>query len=301
MIQGSPRGPVFIVGSPRSGTSILVDALMAAGYTGFKEGNFLSLIHGIDRQVDRHFAAFGSTNPSVLTTHVDPVKLKADLVAVIAAAAAAHHQGDMWLDKTGNPEMIEAIPTLRRLWPNSVFIFSRRRAIENVASRLKKFPQFTFEYHCRDWAANMQAWTRAHEIDPALPGLDIDQRDIADDPKLTAERLARFLALSGPAEAAIVTTFSTKVTQQTDADSTRRVMTLQSTGWDDEQIATFRRCCGQQMNRYGYTNDETYRRPAPAPAPAPPAPPAPADQGAPATTAAWKQNTPSAPAAPSPG
>ena len=32
--------PLFIVGSPRSGTSILVMALRAAGYRGFNEGNF---------------------------------------------------------------------------------------------------------------------------------------------------------------------------------------------------------------------------------------------------------------------
>lgn len=30
--------PVFVVGSPRSGTSILVDGLLSVGYKGFREG-----------------------------------------------------------------------------------------------------------------------------------------------------------------------------------------------------------------------------------------------------------------------
>jgi hypothetical protein len=34
---------VFIVGSPRSGTSILTRAMQGLGYQGFHEGNFLTL------------------------------------------------------------------------------------------------------------------------------------------------------------------------------------------------------------------------------------------------------------------
>ena len=40
-----PKFPVFVVGSPRSGTSILVDALFSAGYKGFREGSFLLADH----------------------------------------------------------------------------------------------------------------------------------------------------------------------------------------------------------------------------------------------------------------
>ncbi len=39
-----PAAPLFIVGSPRSGTSVLVDAAFAAGFKGFREGNLLGLL-----------------------------------------------------------------------------------------------------------------------------------------------------------------------------------------------------------------------------------------------------------------
>ena len=70
------KNPVFIVGSPRSGTSALVKALVNVGYHGYNEGNFLPLLRIIDRAVDNHFAAFGKPNPKVLTAQIDRAKLK---------------------------------------------------------------------------------------------------------------------------------------------------------------------------------------------------------------------------------
>ena len=48
--------PVFIIGSPRSGTSILSAALHAAGYSGYDEGHLLSLIRVLSEVVDFFFA-----------------------------------------------------------------------------------------------------------------------------------------------------------------------------------------------------------------------------------------------------
>ena len=132
--------PVFIVGSPRSGTSILISSLLSAGYNGYLEGNFLSLVRVVERDVDRHFASFYTPNPKVLTSRIDVAGLKERLSRVIVDAAAEQQPAPPWVDKTGNPEMIEAIPTLRRLFPTSRFIFAKRRAIENIVSRVIKFP-----------------------------------------------------------------------------------------------------------------------------------------------------------------
>jgi Sulfotransferase family len=139
--------PLFIVGSPRSGTSILTQALRLADYAGYAEGNFLSLLHTLGNNVDRHFTFFASTDPDVLTTHIDRDTLKSRLFTVLRDMVEERFAGQPWLDKTGNPEMIAAIPILRTLWPHSAFIFAKRRAIENIVSRLKKFPQYDLAYH----------------------------------------------------------------------------------------------------------------------------------------------------------
>ncbi len=254
-----PAFPVFIVGSPRSGTSILAHALLSAGYAGYNEGNFLSLLHRLDADVDTHFEIFGSENTEVLTAHIDRQALKADLFAVLRAHVEAHITGEPWLDKTGNPEMITAIPTLLQLWPDSVFIFAKRRAIENIASRLRKFPNHDFRYHCADWARNMARWREIRAAQPDLRFLEVDQQDIAAAPAAVARAIAGLLRLPPARERMIADIFARDRPEETRAGTAARVLSLEATGWGEDMQAVFRQHCGPEMAAYGYTEDESYR------------------------------------------
>jgi hypothetical protein len=251
--------PVFIVGSPRSGTSILAHALLSAGYAGYNEGNFLSLLHRLDADVDTHFKVFGSGNTEVLTAHINQQALKADLFAVLRAHVEVHIAGEPWLDKTGNPEMIAAIPILRQLWPESVFIFAKRRAIENIASRLRKFPNHDFRYHCADWARNMASWREIRAAQPGLRFLEVDQQDIAAAPAAVARAIAGLLRLPPARERMIADIFARDRPQETEAGTAARVLSLEATGWGEDMQAVFRQHCGPEMAAYGYTEDESYR------------------------------------------
>ncbi len=95
--------PIFIVGSPRSGTSVLAKALVAATYKGSYEGNLLSLLHTLDRQIDNHFRIFGSKDPAVLTSHLTAQHIKTGLYGKLRDLVDSHHGGLAWFDKTGNP------------------------------------------------------------------------------------------------------------------------------------------------------------------------------------------------------
>lgn len=251
--------PLFIVGSPRSGTSILVLALQGGGYFGYNEGNFLSILRTIERAVDLHFKTYGATDPRLLTAHLDKGALKTALYRVIADAVAAQHVGKVWLDKTGNPEMIQAIPILRDIWPEARFIFAKRRAIENIASRVKKFPRRSFKNHCADWARNMAAWRRLMAKMPDLPAIEVDQRDIGEAPAETAARIAAFLGMPAEAQAKMAAIFGSETPQQTEPGSARRMLSLAGTGWTEQQLQVFHRSCDKQMRAYGYGEDETYR------------------------------------------
>ena len=237
--------------------------LLAAGYSGFNEGNFLSLLNTVSRQIDRHFQVFGSTDPRVLTSRVNPARLKQTFFDAVKEVVEAQHVGQSWIDKTGNPEMIQAIPILRSLWPTSRFIFAKRRAIENVISRLKKFPDHNFDYHCADWARNMTAWRELKERDPTLPGIEIDQRDISSDPVGTAARLASFLELPPEAAQGMERVFARDRPQETRPGSADRVLALGETGWNQRQLEIFETRCGAEMHAFGYTTDATYRVPSP--------------------------------------
>jgi hypothetical protein len=254
------RAPLFIVGSPRSGTSILARAAFAAGYSGFHEGNFLSLLRVLERDVDRHFATFGTKDPRVLMSRIDPGPLKLALFTTLRTVVDAQQSSALWFDKSGNPEMIEAIPTIRELWPRAVFICAKRRGIENVRSRLGKFPNHAFDYHCADWARNLAAWRAVRERAPDLPGLEIDQRDIVERPEQVSRAIAEHLELDASAADAIAHAFLHERPQETRTGSAEEVVSLARTGWSDMQIERFITLCGTEMDAYGYTTDEQYRR-----------------------------------------
>ena len=176
MQDATPRYPIFIVGSPRSGTSILVDAMLSCGYSGFREGMFLSLMHHVNHVTDRHFSYYAGNDN--LISAIEKAELKAELFQIFKSKVDAHNKLAPWFDKTGNQDMILALPIVAQLWPDSVFIFAKRRAIENVISRLKKFPNYNFEYHCADWTKNMAAWRQIRDcLDPSR-FIEIDQLDM---------------------------------------------------------------------------------------------------------------------------
>jgi hypothetical protein len=105
----------------------------------------------------------------------------------------------------------------------------------------------------------MEAWRSMRAKHPGLPGIEVDQRDISDSPEATAGLIGDFLELSEAARAKVRETMTRDRPQETGPGTAARVLTLQETGWTDEQIAIFERECGPQMRAYGYTTDATYR------------------------------------------
>jgi hypothetical protein len=250
--------PVFIFGSPRSGTSVLAAALRAAGYVGFNEGHLLSLLPFLNRVIDAHFAEYDLHDADQLLSHVDKEKTKHSMASVLKTIQEATQPGGPWFDKTPGPHMYSAAPYLRELWPGSKFIFAKRRGIENIVSRTKKFPSAPFAFHCRDWVSVMSGWRALRET--GLDHLEIDQFDIARQPIEVAERLGFFLNLPKSSIDAIARTMAQTRPQATSADSPEKVYSLESTGWSEEQIAVFKSICAAEMEAFGYSYDESYRR-----------------------------------------
>jgi len=253
------RAPLFIVGSPRSGTSALVDLALAAGYRGFREGMFLTLLTPISTAIERHFDTFADPhNRQVLISTIDRAALKARIFGLFKEIADSHNPQGPWFDKTGNPEMIEAIPFLRELWPEAIFIFAKRRGIENVVSRVRKFPVHNFEYHCRDWARNMAVWRTMRGSIPEDHRREVDQQDMIQNPERVVEDMLAFTGGHPAQREQMLRTLRNNRPQQTQDGSAAQIHDLESTGWDIMQVEAFRRFCGAEMEAYGYSMTSSY-------------------------------------------
>jgi hypothetical protein len=256
------HSPVFIVGSPRSGTSALVSVLSYIGYHGFLEGNFLPLLHQIDYLVDSHFgdpSYNGDENSFPGTTmlpNIDKRDLKLRLFEALRTVVNDLNPKEPWFDKTGGPDMISAIPIVKVLWPGSVFVFAKRRGIENVISRLKKFPGESFEYHCSDWAENMAVWREVRQQLPPGCFIEVEQRDMIQQPKRTARSLCAFLQVDDVPAACYI--MSTQRPEESAEGSASKTVSLAESGWTVEQTETFLKHCETEMKEFGYTMDEHY-------------------------------------------
>jgi hypothetical protein len=255
-----PKSPVFIVGSPRSGTSALAKALLSIGYQGFHEGNFLPLLSVIQRAVDRHIEVYGKPSPHVLAARVDSNELKSRIAEIFKEVADNWNTGPLWFDKSGNVDMIRAIPTLRHLWPDSVYLFAKRRAIENVVSRVKKFPLRDFEYHCVDWVKNMAAWREIRQEIPAEAYLEVDQQDLIRDTDAISAKIAGLLQLERAQAEKLAKTFKLIRPQETTKGSAEKLYSLDSLGWSDAERAIFEQHCIPEMKIQGYGEDAEYYR-----------------------------------------
>lgn len=260
MINEKTSRPIFILGSGRSGTSILTAALKSgAGIAGFNEGHFLPLLHGVMAEVDRYYGAKEKirSNELHLFTHMGQEILEDDLISVFKRQCEQIHREEVWLDKSPTAAMIKAVPYLKRAWPEARYIFAKRRGIENVISRLKKFPNVDFETHCQQWSACMRSWLQVKDV-VRDSSIEIDQRDIALQPCETARVIGEFLALDSNQVKKVEANFTGKRPQSTGSSESETALDISQVGWTEEQIDVFRSFCGEVSQAFGYTENGDY-------------------------------------------
>lgn len=246
--------PIFVVGSPRSGTSATVLALKEGGkLPGYNEGHLVTLLGDFIAIADRHYhrrrRLMGDERH--LLANVPRDVLVGELVDVFEAHYVKLHGSPRFFEKTGDEAMIRMSGTLQEIWPATQFVFAKRRGIENIMSRIRKFPEVDFETHCKRWAGIMIAWS---EVRGELRStLEVDQADMLARPEMVAEQLGEFLELSAEQIAGMAEILGKRRPQRTtDADDDAPALTLDATGWDEGQKAHFRTVCGPAMELFGY-------------------------------------------------
>ena len=257
--QDESHRPVFILGSARSGTSAIAHALLAATrYQGYEEGHLLDVLAPLMVDLETFYNSKSDEWTAGRNTAIArvPKKFVEDgLHHVVVTAMRGLFPSGLWLDKTPSANMVHLAPTFREIWPDARFIFMNRRAIENVASRLRKF-SYDFAYNCREWAATMEAWTMVRD---ELGGvtLEIDQLALLRQPATIASHVADLLGLDATEQHRLAQQLTLERPQQT-ASGAEPIKGIDEQGWIPEWKQAFEEICGPMMDRFGYSRTGSY-------------------------------------------
>lgn len=253
----STEEPIFILGAARSGTSAMYSALVSAGIaTGEGEGHFFPVLTALHAVVDEYYRSQShSIKEGTLIGSVSPQLVFTTLCEGIRPMMRGLFKGQRWVDKTPTVAMVEAAPLLAKLWPGAKFLFMKRRGIENVLSRTRKFPNMDFAAMCNDWKTVMTRWS---VIRGALAhcAIEIEQSEMQEHPACIAQRLGEFLGLSELQEERLRISLSSSTVEVTGVHRSQPIA-LAETGWTAEQQEIFLKCCSDAMSlfSYGVVND----------------------------------------------
>lgn len=239
---------VFIVGSPRSGTSITYYAMQEViGLPGYGESHVFPIFQRLIHEYYQYAQSFaGQTD--IAASRLDTRLLKTSMFAHIHDLYARLYADGNWVDKTPGGEGIRGIPVILDAFPAAKIIIARRTGIETVNSIMKKF-SVPFDDACTIWNVAAEETLRIRTL--GINVLEVDQFDMTNDPARTGQRIAVALDRADKA-GALAEFFSSRRTDQLSQHNWTSRVTLDGTDWSDADKATFKRRCGAMMNEFGY-------------------------------------------------
>ena len=248
--------PVFILGPARSGTSAMTLALLDSGaYLGTGEGHLLPLAHALVGTIDQYYQK-RAEDPHTLLGKLPIAAFQKLIRRSFVRLAADLFPTRRWLDKTPTVEMVRASVLMKELWPNARFIFMKRRVIENVLSRRRKFPQDDTERHYSDWLAVMSAWLAVRD-QLGTSALEIEHRQLVLEADATATTVAKFLQLPQDAAGRFRSYLTERRPEQTDTEF-GAVYSLERLGLNEVDAARLKSACDPVMASLGYSYGESY-------------------------------------------
>lgn len=257
--SGNVDGPVFIVGAGRSGTSAMLGAVRKTlGWTAFGEGHLYPVAVPLMLAThnywgDNHAV---SVNPKHMLAHVERRQFEDALLRVVRDTCIASHGTTRFVDKTPGPGALAALPYMQRVFPSMRVIYCQRRPIEVVRSAMRKFPDTSFDEHCRLWRNVMTRWVRVRD-ELSVPYVAVDQRDMRTRPDDVAARVGELLQLR-PKQVALFSAFLRDDQPQSSGALNQGEVSISTTGWSNERKARFFALCKPAMDEHGWTEGPAY-------------------------------------------
>lgn len=266
--------PIFVVGSGRSGTSILVQALGEHPAIHSFKGEapliwMLGTVVGIlefsgERKRKYYTEALGVPFDHVYASLRDLAFESAfgpdlgfrHLLKNAVSLRLNPFRVRCWCAKTFPDQQVAL--ALNKLYPSARFIYIHRNGLDVVHSRTQ-FPGFSdldFRRHCEDWTES----ARKYEYLLSCPqAITVGHADLVSDPHAVFNRIQEFLQLpqhAGPAQFASSTQIHSlsSTTDRANVDI-RQVMQNREKhheNWSREQRDIFRETCSIEMAKLGY-------------------------------------------------
>lgn len=253
--------PIFITGSVRSGTTILNRAIRAAGIRGYDEGRFIDFMGLYLKLSDRRYndqEKAHSVSADTMLKNIPQEEFNKSFCEWFVDQYIKYCRYDeVWVDKTPNLEFIYSMDVLSDLIPNSKFIIMKRRPMENIQSRMKKFPHLDFETHCKFWVEIMELLEEKIPLLSKDKYIVIDQYDVSTKPEETAEKVGIFLNMNYSQIEIMKNTF-VKTRPESTGGSESSTKNLDEFDWTEEQKKMFKEICGPVVERFGWSLDSNY-------------------------------------------
>lgn len=256
---------VFVLGSPRSGTTVVGNMVQRGlQVKSHGESHMAELLQNLVTTVTEYVkGAPAANNEGTLTWEVSSTYVKALQIQQFREMYSSYYTGPVFIDKTPGVPMLNTLSLLFLVYPNAKVVYCKRRGIENVASRMRKFPDVPFEGHCNQWKQAFTIWRRnKRQLNNDLLKhknwfIEIEQFTLLKDAAPLIKQLTDFLAL--PESAYIkMQKYQSSETPQKTSDEGGVPKSLLDMNWTDEQKQTFEQVCGTEMERAGYSLTEGY-------------------------------------------
>jgi hypothetical protein len=255
--------PIFISGSVRSGTTIVTRALREVGIPGYDEGRFIDFMGLFLKLSERRYleqSKAHSASADIMLKNVSRDEFERNFSEWFVEQYLKYckYEG-VWVDKTPNLEFLYAVKQISEIIPKSKFIFLKRRPIENIESRIKKFSHtdMSFEQHCNYWQEIMDKISSIQNEIPSDKYILIDQYEISKNPDQVANQIGLFLNLNFKQIEDIKNVFI-KTRPESTGGNEDNIKSLEEMPWTEDQKKYFLNVCGSMTDKFGWSLEKKY-------------------------------------------
>lgn len=252
---------LYILGSTRSGTSALRNAIAGTRYKGYGEGHLVPILSEIISSVRRNGeSGLGATVPGNGLSGLKGDALIKSLFAGYEQYLSDHLHATHIVDKTPTIAPILAAPDLAAYHSDAKFIHCSRRHLDNIQSKVKKFPDKSLENHAREWADCHQAWFAAKQAleNQGKDFLEVNFYEMAEDPSGVAAKIGAYLEFD-TAEIEYVESYLQSQRPQANKDrDLKKFLKLSELPWGEADKRRFVEITSPVARTLGYGLEQYY-------------------------------------------